>query len=87
MPVRHEEQVALADRVPVPAGIAEFVLCYNIIGKRLAERTLCWLFHDCSCELCTGISFQDSGILIIPQCCFRFPHQDNSAQDGEIILQ
>lgn len=46
VPVRHEEQVTLADRVPVPAGIAELVLCDYIVGKRLAERTLCWLFHD-----------------------------------------
>ena len=46
VPVRHEEEVPLADRVPVPAGIAEPVLFNNIVGKRLAERTLCGLLHD-----------------------------------------
>ena len=38
VPVREHEQVALAGGKTVPAGIAELILCNNIIRKGLAER-------------------------------------------------
>ncbi len=45
MPVRHNEQVPLADREAVPAGIAEIVLRYDLISTGVAERAF-HRFHD-----------------------------------------
>lgn len=46
MPEWHDEEVTFADGIPVPAGIAESVLCDHIICERFAERALCRLLHN-----------------------------------------
>lgn len=45
MPERDHEQVPLADRVAVPAGIAEIILCNDVIRQGIAERAVHWRLH------------------------------------------
>src|SRR5208283_41024 len=45
VPERDHEQVPPADREPVPAGIAEIVLCDNLIRDGIAERAFLGRHH------------------------------------------
>ena len=45
MPERDHEQVSLADRVAVPAGITEIVLCNDLIHHGIAERAGHGILH------------------------------------------
>jgi hypothetical protein len=45
MAERNDQQVATADRVPVPEGIAQFIPGDNILGDRIAERAF-YRFHS-----------------------------------------
>jgi len=47
MPERDHQEVPLADRVPVPPGIAENILRHHLISGGIAERAGHWSFvHD-----------------------------------------